>query len=162
MALGMSGFTGYAQETSLVGVTWHCWHGPGNSAMELVFYSNGEFIYMVRWTSNTYTVNGMQMGGITEWRERHKGTYSASNDTLILTYTSSERCDEPKMNVRHYDFTDTRQNWKAIAPLDPQSFQYRIRRENRTYLDINGLFPHLIGIDVRGGMKFTIPNEKAS
>ena len=82
-------------DTSLVGFNWNWMHGPGSSATRLIFYSNGEFIQATTWTTATYSSGGMIMGGIPQWRERHKGTYSTSNGMLTLTYTLSERCEKP-------------------------------------------------------------------
>jgi len=146
-----------ARDTKLEGVLWHCWHDPGYSEMYLRFESNGEFGCMERWTSNTYYSFGMTMGGITMWRERHKGTYSASNGILTLTYHSSERCDNPRMDVRNDDFGDNEQEWRPIELPETLSLAYTIRVEERTYLDIAGTLPPLEVFE--NDMTFTISGE---
>ena len=60
----------------------------------------------------------------------------------FLTYTLSERCDEPLMSAKTNDYYDTTQNWATVEIAAKRTLPYTIRIENnKTYLDIEGLLP---------------------
>ena len=78
-------------------ISWYSWPDTNRWQYYLDFNSNGEFEYRVYHTEATSSINV----GIRLWEELYQGTYSASNGTLALTYTSAyhEDIDKPRMSI---------------------------------------------------------------
>ena len=79
---------------------WYTGLGVGYSKLDLNFYANGEFEYLIAWTTPFVGSSG----GVSLSDEVYKGTYSASNGKLTFKYKSAQ-----------YRGDDNGWKWKTIS-----------------------------------------------
>ena len=106
--------------------TWYAPLGAGRSYLNLEFYSNGEFKYYIEWTTNLVGNPPNQTGGNYLWDETYKGTYTASNGKITLTFTSAQH-------------RDSGGDWKTIplpATLSCSYELYEDRYDDRDYWNV--------------------------
>ena len=112
-----------SSDAGLLGARWRAnIELSGAGFICLYFNANGEFTQEVRFVLSSTVFS---------WEESYKGTYSASDGTLALTYTSAE----------HHDYG---KGWEAIEPPANRTLAYAYSAGplGQEYLDISdGGFP---------------------